>query len=154
MCGRRRDRCGDRDALAHNATSGFSPKPANLRDIALAELRDHVAVSLRGAYLLARASERIILGVASGNRDETVWERAGEFWLDRNWKAAPEILTFGPGPHLCLGNMIARMEARIVLALVIEKFAPGALRLAPSYPRTLVPMFLEYGPERLEVVTG
>lgn len=100
-----------------------------------------------------RAGERIILGIASGNRDEAVWERAGEFWLDRNWKAAPEILTFGPGPHLCLGNMIARMEARVVLELVIEKFAPGALRLAPGYQPTLVPMFLEYGPERLDVVT-
>ena len=47
---------GRLDAIAHNATSGFSPKPASLREIALAELRDHIAVSLRGAYLLARAA--------------------------------------------------------------------------------------------------
>jgi hypothetical protein len=40
---------------------------------------------------------------------------------------------------------------RVVLELVIEKLAPGALRLAPGFTRTLVPMFLEYGPERLEV---
>jgi cytochrome P450 len=101
-----------------------------------------------------RAGERIILGIASGNRDETVWERADEFWLGRDWKTAPEILTFGPGPHLCLGNMIARMEARVVLGLVREKFAPGALQLAPGFTRALVPMFLEYGPERLDVVAG
>jgi hypothetical protein len=100
-----------------------------------------------------RAGERVIIGIASGNRDETVWERADEFWLDRDWQSAPELLTFGPGPHLCLGNMIARMEARVVLELVIEKLAPGALRLAAGYERTLVPMFLEYGPERLDVVT-
>ncbi|HEY8123581.1 MAG TPA: cytochrome P450 [Myxococcota bacterium] len=101
-----------------------------------------------------RAGERIIMGIASGNRDETVWERADEFWLERDWKRAPEILTFGPGPHLCLGNMIARMEARVVLELVMERLAPGRLRLAPGYQRTLVPMFLEYGPERLDVVTS
>ncbi len=100
-----------------------------------------------------RAGERIILGIASGNRDEAEWERADEFWPERDWKTAPEILTFGPGPHLCLGNMIARMEARVVLELVIEKFPPGQLRLASGSEHVLVPMFLEYGPERLDVVT-
>jgi cytochrome P450 len=98
-----------------------------------------------------RAGERVILGIASGNRDEAVWERPGEFWLERDWTRAPEILTFGPGPHLCLGNMIARMEARIVLELAIQRFAPGALRPVPGFVRKLVPMFLEYGPERLDV---
>ena len=101
-----------------------------------------------------RAGERIVMSIASGNRDESVWQRANEFWLERDWKSAPEVLTFGPGPHLCLGNMIARMEARVVLELVMQIFAPGALRLAPGSERTLVPMFLEYGPERLDVVTG
>jgi cytochrome P450 len=98
------------------------------------------------------AGERIIMGIASGNRDESVWERAGEYWLGRDWKTAPEILTFGPGPHLCLGNMIARMEARVVLELAMETFAPGQLAFAPGYAHPLVPMFLENGPERLDVV--
>ena len=101
-----------------------------------------------------RAGERIIMGIASGNRDESVWERANEFWLERDWTSAPEILTFGPGPHLCLGNMIARMEARVVIELVLERLAPGALRLAEGFTPALVPMFLEYGPESLEVVIG
>ena len=96
--------------------------------------------------------ERIILGIASGNRDEQVYARAGEFWLERGWPNAPEHLTFGPGPHLCLGNQLARMEARVVIEQVIAACAPGALRLAPGYARHEVPMFLEYGPERLDVV--
>ena len=104
-------------------------------------------------FLVAATALMMILGIASGNRDESVWERAGEFWLERDWQTAPEILTFGPGPHLCLGNMIARMEARVVLELVFQTFAPGRLRLAPGFVRTLVPMFLEYGPERLDVIT-
>ena len=49
-------RDGRLDAVAHNATSGLSPKPASLRDVSLADVRDHVAVSLRGAYSLARAA--------------------------------------------------------------------------------------------------
>jgi cytochrome P450 len=93
------------------------------------------------------AGERVILGIASGNRDERVYADASEFRPER-WPGAPEHLTFGPGPHLCL----ARMEARVVLELAIERFAEGALRLAPGYQRRHVPMFLEYGPERLDVV--
>ena len=100
------------------------------------------------------AGERIVLGIASGNRDESVYERAGEYWLDRGWPNAPQILSFGPGPHLCLGNQIARMEARVVLELVMERFAPGALALEPDFELHFVPMFLEYGPERLDVVVG
>lgn len=100
------------------------------------------------------AGERIILGIASGNRDESVYPRAGEFWLERGWPNAPEHLTFGPGPHLCLGNQLARMQARVVLELVLELFPERGLRLAPDYQRTLVPMFLEYGPERLDVVVA
>jgi len=49
-------RDGRLDALAHNATSALSPKPTALRAVSLADVRDHVAVSLRGAYLLARAA--------------------------------------------------------------------------------------------------
>jgi cytochrome P450 len=98
------------------------------------------------------AGERIIMGIASGNRDERVWEHANEYWLERDWKQAPEILTFGPGPHLCLGNMIARMEARVVLELVLDALAPGRMKLAPGCDTPLVPMFLENGPERLDVV--
>jgi 3-oxoacyl-[acyl-carrier protein] reductase len=49
-------RDGRLDAIAHNATSSLSPRPTSLRDVPLADVRDHVAVSLRGAFLLARAA--------------------------------------------------------------------------------------------------
>jgi cytochrome P450 len=98
-----------------------------------------------------RAGERVVMGIASGNRDERVYERPDEFVIER-WPGAAEHLTFGPGPHLCLGNQLARMEARVVLERVLALFPEGALRLAPGYRRTNVPMFLEWGPERLDLV--
>jgi cytochrome P450 len=104
---------------------------------------------LSGEKILA--GERVILGIASGNRDETVYERADEFVPER-WPGAAEHLTFGPGPHLCLGNQLARMEARVLLEEVMALCVPGSVRLAPGYVRHEVPMFLEYGPERLDVV--
>lgn len=99
------------------------------------------------------AGERIVLGIASGNRDERVYEEPEAFRLER-WPGAAEHLTFGPGPHLCLGNQLARMEARAVLERVIERFPEGGLALAPGYRRTNVPMFLEWGPERLDLVVA
>jgi cytochrome P450 len=107
-----------------------------------------VDTELGGEKILA--GERIVMGIASGNRDERVYERPDEFVLER-WPGAAEHLTFGPGPHLCLGNQLARMEARVVVEEVIARFAPGRLRFAPGYARTNVPMFLEWGPERLDV---
>jgi NAD(P)-dependent dehydrogenase (short-subunit alcohol dehydrogenase family) len=47
---------GGLHGAVHNATSGLSPRPGAIGETALADLRDHVAVSVRGTYLLARAS--------------------------------------------------------------------------------------------------
>jgi 3-oxoacyl-[acyl-carrier protein] reductase len=46
-------RDGRLDAVVHNATSGESPRPVPLPTLPLADFRDHVAVSLRGSWLLA-----------------------------------------------------------------------------------------------------
>ena len=43
------------------------------------------------------------------------------------------------------------MEARVVLETVLELVPPGGMSLADGYEHALVPMFLEYGPERLDV---
>lgn len=44
---------GRLDGVAHNATSVRSPVPSPLADLPIDELRDHVAVSVRGTYLFA-----------------------------------------------------------------------------------------------------
>jgi len=49
-------RDGRLDGVVHNATSGLSPRPVRLADVPVAELRDHLAVSVRGSWLLARAA--------------------------------------------------------------------------------------------------
>jgi 3-oxoacyl-[acyl-carrier protein] reductase len=47
---------GGLDAVVHNATSRHSSQVVALADLSLDEWDDHVAVSLRGAYHLARAA--------------------------------------------------------------------------------------------------
>jgi NAD(P)-dependent dehydrogenase (short-subunit alcohol dehydrogenase family) len=44
------------DGVAHNATSGRSPVPGALADLPVADFGDHVAVSVRGTYLMAKAA--------------------------------------------------------------------------------------------------
>lgn len=94
--------------------------------------------------------ERVLVGIASANRDEKVYEHADEFRLDRD-RLPDDHLSFGAGPHLCLGNHLTRQIGRVVLEEMLAAFGPGALVLADDYEKRLVPMFLEYGPETLDV---
>lgn len=50
------ERDGRLTGVVHNATSALSPLPVVPSSVRMDDLRDHVAVSLRGAYLLARAA--------------------------------------------------------------------------------------------------
>lgn len=51
--------------------------------------------------------------MASANRDETVFDRADEFVIDRD---PNPHLAFGYGIHNCLGAHLARLEGRIAVA--------------------------------------
>lgn len=95
--------------------------------------------------------DRVVLGIASANRDETAYGPDSEvFRVDRALE--PEHLAFGAGPHTCPGKNVARMEGRIVLETYFDHYPPGTLRLAPDFVFEFVPMYLEYGPRRLDVV--
>jgi cytochrome P450 len=93
--------------------------------------------------------ERVVMGIASANRDESIYKESDHFRID---PTDPEHLAFGAGPHLCLGNHMARMEGRVVVEEYLDRFRAGELKLTPEYEYELMPHFLEYGPERLDVV--
>ncbi|MFJ8105732.1 cytochrome P450 [Streptomyces sp. NPDC096132] len=72
------------------------------------------------------AGSRVALVIASGNRDESVFERAEEFDLDRPHRPH---LAFGGGPHFCMGAWVARHEvSAIAWPLVFSRLKE--LRLA------------------------
>jgi len=95
------------------------------------------------------AGERVVVGAASANRDERVFDVADEFRLDR--PNADQHLTFGYGPHVCPGATLARAVARIGVGAVLDRFDPGELRLEPGFVFEQVPTFFEHGPRRLPV---
>jgi 3-oxoacyl-[acyl-carrier protein] reductase len=55
---------GRLDGVVHNATSGWSPTPVPLPEVTMENVRDQIAVSLRGTWLLAMAAKPHL--VASG----------------------------------------------------------------------------------------
>ena len=59
------------------------------------------------------AGTRIMLLRASGNRDESVFPDGERFDIDR--PNARDHLSFGHGPHYCLGAPLARLEMKIIL---------------------------------------
>ncbi len=98
------------------------------------------------------AGDHVMMGIASANRDESVYAAADEFRLDRHDE--PEHLAFGAGAPLCLGNHLTRMIGKVVLEEMLDRFAPQQLRLAEGFTWVCVDHPLEYGPETLDVVVG
>jgi cytochrome P450 len=80
------------------------------------------------------AGEHILLLYAAANRDfEAFGTDADMLRIDRD---PNPHLSFGFGPHFCLGAALARMEARVVLEELLDRFSEielaGAVERAPS----------------------
>jgi len=58
--------------------------------------------------------------IASANRDETKFENPEVFDIDR--KRDVLLMSFGQGPHFCLGSYLTRMEAKSALEVAFSRF--------------------------------
>jgi cytochrome P450 len=67
------------------------------------------------------AGDGLIVPVAAGNWDDAVFECPERFDVERN---ARGHITFGFGPHVCLGQPLARMELGEVFSSLFDAF-PG-----------------------------
>jgi hypothetical protein len=64
--------------------------------------------------------EKVLLLLASANRDETRWERPDAFDVTRRVSGH---MAFGTGIHGCVGQMVARLEAEAVLSALANRVA-------------------------------
>lgn len=87
--------------------------------------------------------------VSSANRDEEVFDHADEFDIDR--KVRPSF-GFGFGPHMCIGQFIAKTELSVALNAVLDLF-PN-IRLDPDAPRPEIKGAQLRGPHSLPVIWG
>lgn len=74
-----------------------------------------------------KAGEPVVISFTSSQHDEAVYPDPEEVRFDRD---APPAVTFGGGPHYCLGAHLAKAELRIGLGLLLQRL-PG-LRLAAA----------------------
>jgi cytochrome P450 len=90
--------------------------------------------SVRGQSV--SAGDPMLLVYASANRDEEVFgDDAGVLRVDRH--PNPHV-SFGFGPHFCLGAALARLEGRVVLSDLVRRF--GTVALAGPVERTASPV--------------
>jgi cytochrome P450 len=64
------------------------------------------------------AGARVLPLIGSANRDPRRWDDPDEFRLDRK---SNEHIAFGSGIHFCLGNALARIEARAAIEMLARR---------------------------------
>jgi hypothetical protein len=62
----------------------------------------------------------IMVLLASANRDETKFSDSENFDMDR--KPTAPLMSFGQGPHFCLGKYLSLMETRSALEVAFKRF--------------------------------
>jgi cytochrome P450 len=75
-------------------------------------------VEIRGVTI--KAGDRVMLWYPSANRDEEVFADPYRFDIGR---VPNEHLAFGFGEHFCLGAALARLEGRVLLEELLDRFA-------------------------------
>jgi len=83
-----------------------------------------------------RAGEKVVVFHASANRDERVFADPGRLDLTR---APNPHVSFGDGPHVCLGAHFARLQLRLLHEEVLRAL-PGPRPAGPA--RRLVSNFI------------
>lgn len=69
--------------------------------------------------VLIKKGQKIVPWFASGNRDDSVFENPNKFDVTRN---PNEHMAFGRGgPHMCLGNALARIELRVMFEDLVNR---------------------------------
>jgi cytochrome P450 len=93
--------------------------------------------SVRGdseiAGVLLGAGQRVVLGLAAANRDIPPLDRSAPHPDVFDVRRAPgRHLSFGYGPHFCLGFRLARLQIVTILRLVLERFPELRLKDGPA----------------------
>ncbi|MFT5209205.1 MAG: cytochrome P450 [Flavobacterium sp.] len=77
-----------------------------------------------------KKDDQILMWYASGNRDESVFENANDFEIER--PNARQHLSFGFGIHRCMGNRLAELQLRILWEEILPRFEKIEVQAEPS----------------------
>jgi len=102
-------------------------------------------IELAGMHIPEGAMVQCI--VSSANRDEEVFENSETFDIDRKLKPS---FGFGFGPHMCIGQFIAKTELQVALNAVLD-LLPN-IRLDPDFPAPRITGAQLRGPHSVRVI--
>ncbi|WP_433598215.1 cytochrome P450 [Nocardia sp. CA-135953] len=77
------------------------------------------------------AGTMVCNAVGNANRDPSMWEDPDTWDIDRPAARNRTHLTFGFGEHFCVGSSLARLEATVVLEVLLDRLPD--IRLADTY---------------------
>jgi cytochrome P450 len=124
-------------SFVEEALRYYSPFSATVR-------RTTKRVEIAGQTIAA--GELVVPLIASANRDERVFENPDAFQIDRS---PNQHLGLGFGIHVCLGAHLARLEGKVVVEQMAERY--GSVRL--TEPKTASVGELG-GPKELMVIVS
>jgi cytochrome P450 len=102
--------------------------------------------TLRGQVI--PAGERLMLLYQSGNRDDDVFDSPDTFRIDRK---PNKQIAFGYGPHMCIGQHLAKLELRVMFEELIPRIAGVELTGPRKVVQTNFVGGLKNLPVRLEI---
>jgi 2-hydroxy-5-methyl-1-naphthoate 7-hydroxylase len=82
-----------------------------------------------GEGVVIRAGDAILICYGAHGRDPAVHQNPDVFDIDR---AEKQHIAFGRGPHFCPGSHLARLEARVALSALFDRFPRLELACAPD----------------------
>ena len=70
-----------------------------------------------------RKGDKVIVWLASANRDEQVFANPDTFDIKRcqRERVQRDVRTFGAGPHFCLGAHLARLQLKVIFAVITSR---------------------------------
>jgi cytochrome P450 len=103
------------------------------------------------AGVRVRAGDKIVVSFASANRDETVFADPDGF--DPGRQPNPH-LTFGHGPHFCLGAHLARVQMKALFTELLSRTSAIEYAGQPTYLRSTFQRGVKHLPIRWRVHNG
>jgi len=124
----RREIVADRSLIANTIDETLRFEPTG------PHIARYVASDIEYYGTTVPAGSAMLLLIGSGNRDERRWTDPDGFDIHRDEGAH---LTFGYGLHYCLGAALARLEGRVALDEVLDRFPDWevdyeSIELAPT----------------------
>lgn len=113
----------------------------------LAHMRRTATENFELGGKLIKKGDKVVMWYVSGNRDEDVIDRAGEFLIDR--PKARHHVSFGFGIHRCMGNRVGEMQLRILWEEILRRFEKVEVVGEPKRLRSNFVMGITQLPVRL-----